>query len=226
VELWNFLIKLLKIRAVANVHATNIYEIMLPYCKGELFAFVMQAISNQEQFDSFHAKMLRQFVPSRQLRQLRMERYERVQAEGESLAAYVQAVKDAAAVLRIDEGEKLMVERIVEGLSPTQRARFVFQVPPVCLTELEQLVVLDRNIAYADSVRTRQPAAVTVGMVDIPQQSQTALPSQRPPQRLGRTGGRTTCFYCHKTGHIKANVINGRLSYAGGHRPRLIITPG
>jgi hypothetical protein len=49
------------------------------------------------------------------LNKLRVEKYERVQAIGEPLAVYVQAIKDAAAVLRIGESEKEMVARIVDG---------------------------------------------------------------------------------------------------------------
>jgi hypothetical protein len=56
-------------------------------------------------------------------------------------------------VLRISEPESQMVRRILEGLTPTQRARLVFQAPPSTLEKLEQLSVVDRNIAYADSTR-------------------------------------------------------------------------
>jgi hypothetical protein len=81
----------------------TIYEIMYPYCRGELLALVTNAITTMESFGSFHARLLRQFIPSRQISQLRTEKYERVQAEGESLATYVQSVMDAVLVLRISE---------------------------------------------------------------------------------------------------------------------------
>jgi hypothetical protein len=35
----------------------------------------------------------------------------------------------------------------------TQRARFVFQAPPKNLAQLEHLIVVDRNITYADGTR-------------------------------------------------------------------------
>lgn len=62
--------------------------------------------------------------------QLRVERYERMQFEGESLATYVQSIRDATLVFRIRETEAQVVERIIEGLKATQRARFVLQAPP------------------------------------------------------------------------------------------------
>ena len=62
--------------------------------------------------------------------QLRAERYERLQFEGEPFATYVQSIGDAVLVLRKMENEKNFVERIVEGITPIQRARFVFQSAP------------------------------------------------------------------------------------------------
>ena len=65
------------------------------------------ALTMKKSFDSFHAPLLQHFITTRQLSQLRTEKYERVQLEGESLANYIQAIKDAALVLRITETEAL-----------------------------------------------------------------------------------------------------------------------
>jgi hypothetical protein len=62
--------------------------------------------------------------------QLRVQNYERFQRFGEPLAVYVQSVRDAALVLRIKETEQHTFARIFEGLTPIQRARFVFQTLP------------------------------------------------------------------------------------------------
>ena len=85
--------------------------------------------SHRENFENFHAKSLGHFIPLREMSQSRIARYERVQWEGEQFSTYVKAIKDAALVLRIDESEVRVVERVVEGLTPTQRTRFVFQPP-------------------------------------------------------------------------------------------------
>jgi hypothetical protein len=132
-----------------------------------MFASVTQAIHLKEEFDVFHERILKKFVPTRQLVKLRVEKYERVQALGEPLSVYVQAIKDVAAVLRIDEGEKEMVSRIVDGLSPTQTARFVFQEPPLSFAQLDRLIAIDRNVAYADSLRTEQSMTFQVGRVEV-----------------------------------------------------------
>jgi hypothetical protein len=63
---------------------------------------------------------------------------------------YVRAIRDAAVVLHIIESEAAVVARIVEGLTPVQRSRFVFQAPPSTFLQQEQLAVVDRKIACVD----------------------------------------------------------------------------
>jgi hypothetical protein len=134
--LWGFLHRMLKIKQVARMSDIALFGIMYPFCRGELFSFVTDAISTSASFEHFHANLLRRFVPVRQITQLLVERYERVHEEREYLGGYVQAIRDAVAVLRIEESEAKMVERIVEGLSPVQRARFVFQKLPSTFRQL------------------------------------------------------------------------------------------
>jgi hypothetical protein len=69
---------------------------------------------------------------------------------GEQFSNYVQAIKDAALVLRISDSEAQVVERVVEGLTPTQRAHFFSQPPPSSFRQLERFAIVDRNITYAD----------------------------------------------------------------------------
>jgi len=122
--------QVLKIRQIGQMTESTIYEIMYPCCRSELLAFVTQAITTRQKLENFRASLLGQFIPSRQMSQLRAERYEIVQFEGEPFATYVQSIRDAALVLRIKENEKQFVERTVEGITSIQRARFVFQAPP------------------------------------------------------------------------------------------------
>ena len=125
-----------------------------------------QAIDSRETFEDFHARSLGHFIPSREMSQLRRARYERVQSVGEQFSNYVPAIKDAALVLRINKSEAQVVERAVEGLTPTQRARFVFQSPPSSFRQLERLAIVDRNIATADRSRV-EPASHTAFGVTI-----------------------------------------------------------
>jgi hypothetical protein len=100
-HLCDFLLKILKIRQVGLIEVPTIYEFMYPYYKGEALALLTQALMASEPFDSFHARVLKQFIPARQFSQLRIEKYERVQREGESLANYIQAVRDAALIFEL-----------------------------------------------------------------------------------------------------------------------------
>ena len=55
---------------------------------------------------------------------------------------------------------------LVEGLTPTQSARFVFQTPPSTFLHLEQLMVVDRNVMYPDHTTTVRSTVVTVSAVE------------------------------------------------------------
>jgi hypothetical protein len=149
---------------------------------------------------------LHQFLPARQLAQLHIENYERVQREGESLSMYLQAVRDAASVLRISESEAVVVARIVEGLTPVQRSRFVFQAPRSTFLQLEQLAVVDRNIAYADCTRTSCTAVCSRAV----QPRYTTSASEYSQKRVNKTpvpGKQIVCFSCGKPGHVQKNYF-------------------
>jgi hypothetical protein len=97
----------------------------------------MESFTQRQQFDYFHEQLITQFIPEGQRALLRIERYERGQAEGEPLGKYIQDIREAALVLRIAEPEIRVVNRILQGLTHAQRARFVFQTPPSTLVQLQ-----------------------------------------------------------------------------------------
>jgi hypothetical protein len=109
-------------------------------------------------------------------------------------------------MLRIKEDETRVVERIVEGFTPAQLARFVFQAPP-SLVQLEHLAVVDRNIAHADRTRTIQPTAMTVGMVDEHPKTETPRFVHSQSRRFSRPGKPVVCFYCRKPGHVQSKCF-------------------
>ena len=164
--LYNFLLRLLKVRQVAQMNRSVVYELMYPYCKGELQCLVTQAISNKENFENFHERLLRHFIPVRAMSGLRIAKYERVQGQDEHFFSYVEAIRDAALVLRIKEKEAQAVQRILEGLTPTQRSRFIFQLPPSSFAQLEQLAIVDRSIAYTDRLREEQSSEGQIAVIE------------------------------------------------------------
>ena len=133
---------------------------------------------------------------------MRAEMYERVQFEGEPFTTYVQSLRDAALVLRIKENEKHVVERIVEGNAPIQRARFVFQAPPASFLQLEKLA-MDRNIAYADQSRAARPAGVKIGAIEWPLEPENPRYSHVRTSQSPMSGKFVVCYNCRKPGHTQ-----------------------
>jgi hypothetical protein len=192
--LCDFLLEVLKIRQMGQMPHQTIYVVMFPYCRGVQLAFVTNATAAMERFENFHARLLGQFIPSRQISQLRAERYERAQFEGKPFATYVQSIRDAALMLRIRVNEAQVLERIIEGFTPAQRARFVFQAPPSSLLQLEQLAVVDQNIPYADRTGTVQSTAVTVGVVESHPKLRDPRSACSQSSRVLRPGKPVVCF--------------------------------
>jgi hypothetical protein len=126
-SLCEFLLQALNIRRIAHVAVPMIYEILIPYCRGELLVALQHALSIRENFDLFHERVLRQIISASSLYHLRGRKYEREQRLHEPLVAYVQSIREAASVLRIVKTKQQTVAHIVARLTPTQYARFVFQ---------------------------------------------------------------------------------------------------
>jgi len=212
--LCDFLLKVIKIIHVGQMNESATYELMYRYCRDELLGLVTQAINTRETFEDFHVRSLGHFIPSREMPQLRIARYERVQSVGEQFSNYVQAIKDAALVLRINKSEEQVVERAVEGLTPTQRARFVFQSPPSSFRQLERLAIVDRNIAYADRSRAEPAPEVTIAVVESP--TGHGEPGESGSKRAQESSQRkaVVCFYCRRPGHKQRRCFR-RMSQRG-----------
>ena len=201
--LCEFLLKVIRIAKIGHLKEPFIYELLYPYCRGALLECLSQALTNREDFDSFHARVLRRFIPRRRLMQLRHETYERIQKEGETLGSYVGAIRDAASVLRINESEAEIVAHIVEGLHLNQRARLLFQALPSSFEQLEQLAVVDRNFSFVDSSSTSGAGSTTANTV---QPQYDSRPTQHRPGAVNNAplpGKELVCFNCGKSGHMR-----------------------
>jgi hypothetical protein len=124
---------------------------------------------------------------------------------GEPLPRYIQSIRDAALVFQINDTESQVVARIVEGLTPSQRARFVFQASPNNFQDFEQLVVLDRNITYAEKTRKIPAATVRVNAVETHATTSTTRQFQSSSGRNSVTSNSVVCYYCGIPGNIQRN---------------------
>jgi hypothetical protein len=86
---WEFVIKASRLCKMGHFNAPVNYEVLYPYCKGEALELLIQSLTQNLPFDSFHARLITRFIPERQLAKLRTDKYERVQAEGEPLGQYI-----------------------------------------------------------------------------------------------------------------------------------------
>jgi hypothetical protein len=72
-SLCDFLLQSLRMVQVGQVGVPTIYEILYPFCKGEVLVLLVQALSARDSFDTFHERLLKRFIPARQLSQLWVE---------------------------------------------------------------------------------------------------------------------------------------------------------
>jgi hypothetical protein len=202
-ELLHFLGLVIKIRTLFPMSDLALLEIIYPYCREPLCARVSAALGSRLSFAQFHADVLQFFVPKRLFDTLRQDLFGRLQGENEPFSSYVSSIKQAAVVLKLPVTEKEIVSNILEGLSPTQRTRFVFQSPPDNFESLDRLCVQDQNIAYSEQLRSRDTSFVpSLSSRSNPfnqnftHRNGTSVAGNTPP-------GPKTCFYCKRTGHIK-----------------------
>jgi hypothetical protein len=99
------------------------------------------------------------------------------------------------------------VARIVEGLTPVQRSRFVFQVPQSTYLQLEQLAVVDRNIAYAYCTRTSR-AAVYSRAVQPRYTTSASEHSQKMVNKTPVSVKKFVCFLVENPGKYRKTVFN------------------
>jgi hypothetical protein len=197
---------------------------LYPHCRGEILDLLIKAVQNRDSFETFHRQVLEQIITPCQRLQLRILRYERIQGATESLAQYVQSIRETAQVLCIQESEEQIVQRIIEGLHNVQRSRFVFQATPINFKDLEHLVVVDRRVSSAQdmgsiSVGTNRQESEQVNVVNV-----TANPIRESRKQAPTNDKRPRCYKCGKIGHIQRCCFAFRKGRVYGnqksHRPR------
>ena len=154
--LLRFLAQVLNIRNIFSLPDVQLLAMIYPYCKGPLSTQVRDALQAGQTFDDFHNNLILFFIPRRMFDSLRQELFGRLQKEEETLAEYVESIKEAAAVLKLSLSEIEVVSNITDGLSSSQRSRLVFEKAPQTYMDLDQLCVHDNNIRFSDNVRRQE----------------------------------------------------------------------
>ena len=171
------MLKVRKLRDTFNVADRPLLELIHTFCKSPLRERVIEALRTSVDFDRFHEDVIQYVVPRRRFEQLCQDMFGRLQREEESLSAYAESIKDAATVLRLALSETEVVAVIMDGLSPSQRSRLVFQKLPVTFRELDQLGTYEYNIRVADRARGQEvPSDYRTGMNRRTEQWQGLVP--------------------------------------------------
>jgi hypothetical protein len=203
--LLQFLLKTNTIIEVGRISSPTIYELLYNCCRGELLSCLRQSLARGDSFDQFHEQVLHSFVPSRTLSRLRLDKYERVQKPGETLANYIQEVRDAAFVLRINESEGEMVSRMVDGFSSSQRVRCVFQKAPENFEQLEQMIIKDRS-SQCEEQGDGDGVSSAGAELSEPVSSEGVSPYR--VNQASQRGKVVTCYRCAKVGHMQRNCFS------------------
>jgi hypothetical protein len=135
------------------------------------------ALISGSSFEQFHFDVLQFFVPGRLFESLKQNLFRRLQHSDESFPAYVSSIRDAALVLELPVSEQEIINNILDGLSPAQRSRFVFQARPSTWADVDSLCVHDRNVFFADSNRQHEGPAP----LHLLHACQTRIRGVRPP---------------------------------------------
>lgn len=204
-SLLDFLPTVIKIRTFFSIPDKTLLEIIYSYCRESLSGRVNAALVASLTFGQFHMDLLRFFVPRRMFDVLKQDLFGRLQGQDESFSAYVNSIKDTATILQLPVSEGEIVANILEGLSPGQRTRFVFQPCPDSLEALDRICVHDQNISFADQSRSRARTSL-VFSPRVP----VAVNNERQPTNFSFPSAPSTatpvtkfCFYCKGTRHFK-----------------------
>ncbi|XP_063227204.1 uncharacterized protein LOC134533635 [Bacillus rossius redtenbacheri] len=146
----HFLQLIVKLRQSNSLHEAQLLEIIYPFTLGPLAERTNLAISQNLTFDKYHEDILSFFIPSRLLTQLQLSHFNRLQKPGEPLAVYVNEVKEAAAIFRLQVSEQEVINTILDGLSPEERSRLVFLSKPSSFSELDRMCIHSQNVRFAD----------------------------------------------------------------------------
>lgn len=190
--LW-LLVRLEQHAQAFNLNHSVILSLLYPLAKERLRELIARAMAGK-----FSLARMRQLVMDERLtvgvrRQLECDYIWRAQHGGESLEAYVDRVKNAAAALLVDMAEGQLVDIVLQGMRGADKAQFVFRNRPSTWGELREAVAMISAIPLNVGWRRRdEEQAVNI----VRRQTGAREVVDRAE------AGQRRCFRCGKSGHL------------------------
>jgi hypothetical protein len=206
--LLQFLTKVLEMRDHFGLPDRQVFDIIYPRCLEPLRARVNFALSQRFTVDQFQGDVLEHLVPRCLFDNLKQELFGRLQRADESFTAYVTSLKQAARVLKLPLTQREVIDNIVDGLSPQQRSRFVFEARPVTWADIDRLCIHYCNMSFTDGIRLcesserRKPVLQGHNSDTVGRGNRFQIVNVGSQGRGNRTPSNVTCFYCKKVGHV------------------------
>lgn len=172
-----------------GISPSQALKLLVPHTIGTLRLDLVQASAEAVTLNEFHQGTLDRYLPSRARSALIQSYLLRVQRMNESLRDYIEDVFMYHRVLLAAVPASMLVESIVEGISPEYRSYLTFSSRPETVMDLKELAIRAESVKFADASRIiNTPPPIASGNRPVTQ----ALPSSR-----------LRCYNCGSPQHLR-----------------------
>lgn len=174
-----------------NVSHIVILELLYPLAKGFLGEVIAEVLSSRGNLAVLRRRIITEKIPMRVRRELERTHIWQAQETHEGLTHYVNRVRTAVVALEVNLTEPEVVDIILEGIRPEDRARIMFKEKPRTFEQLNRLVSSIESLQLVDEQR-RADMTPRLHDANLPVEGQ-------------RTGGgrpRARCYRCGSDEHL------------------------
>ncbi|TLY46874.1 MAG: hypothetical protein E6K54_07870 [Gammaproteobacteria bacterium] len=189
-DLIDFIKCMLKLSGDLKVPDSVVLDLCVGHSSGPLMSKLLECRSKGLSVMLVHSELVRYFIPTGMLDNLRVNFVNRPQKVGEDLALYIADIKENARVLLCNLTEFDLVQLIKIGIAPSERNRLLFMPNPTSFNDLDMMCIQAQNMAYADGIRMSENVRPRYKHVNFNVNSSENV--VRPK----------LCYICQKPGHI------------------------